>query len=79
MSVHAERYDQAFPKTVIVKKTVEDHKAVAQDQLGTVKNLGQGVLNGMLNDKTFGIRNLQGEGTWNAGRCIHGEPTEKEL
>jgi hypothetical protein len=29
MSVHAERFDQAFPKTVIVKKTVEDHKAVS--------------------------------------------------
>jgi hypothetical protein len=72
MSVHAERYDQAFPKTVIVKKTVEDHKAVAQDQLGQVKNLGQGLLNGHLEGKTFGIRNVQGDGTWNAGKCIHG-------
>jgi len=24
MSVHPERFDEAFPKTVIVKKTVED-------------------------------------------------------
>jgi len=79
MSVHAERYDQAFPKTVIVKKTVEDHKAVAQDQLGQVKNLGQGVHNGQLEGKTFGVRNVQGDGTWNAGLCIHGTPTEKEL
>ena len=29
MSLHSERYDGDFPKTVIVKKTVEDHKAVA--------------------------------------------------
>ena len=29
MSVHAERFESSFPKTVIVKKTVEDHKAVA--------------------------------------------------
>lgn len=29
MSIHAERFEAAFPKTVIVKKTVEDHKAVS--------------------------------------------------
>ena len=28
MSVHAERFENSFPKTVIVKKTVEDVKAV---------------------------------------------------
>jgi hypothetical protein len=38
--VHAEREQGAFPKTVIVKKTVEDAKAVQQDMLGKVKNLG---------------------------------------
>ena len=43
MSIHNERFDQGFPKTVIVKKTVEDAKAVTQDQLGKPKNLGQGV------------------------------------
>jgi len=42
MALHSERYDNAFPKTVIVKKTVEDHKAVASDLLGVSKNLGQG-------------------------------------
>ena len=41
-SVHQERYDQAFPKTVIVKKEVEDFRATAADPLGQVKNLGQG-------------------------------------
>lgn len=30
-SLHPERLGGAFPKTVIVKKTVEDHKAVAND------------------------------------------------
>ena len=39
-AVHSERYETAFPKTIIVKKDVEDLKAVSQDQLGTVKNLG---------------------------------------
>ncbi len=80
MSIHTERYDQGFPKTVIVKKTVEDQKAVAQDQLGKVKNLGQGKPQ-VPEDHSFGIKNLQGGGgaSWNAGRCIHGEPTEKEL
>jgi hypothetical protein len=28
MSIHAERFENNFPKTVIVKKTVEDVKAV---------------------------------------------------
>lgn len=28
MAIHNERFESAFPKTVIVKKTVEDHKAV---------------------------------------------------
>jgi hypothetical protein len=31
MSLQSERYDGDFPKTVIVKKNVEDHKAVTQD------------------------------------------------
>ena len=42
-SIHAERIDNAFPKTVIVQKTVEDVKGVVQDHLGQSKNLGQGV------------------------------------
>ena len=42
MALHAERYENQFPKTTIVKKTVEDHRAVAQDLLGVSKNLGQG-------------------------------------
>lgn len=28
MSIHNERFESGFPKTVIVKKTVEDSKAV---------------------------------------------------
>lgn len=30
-SIHAERTENAFPKTVIVKKTVEDMKSCAND------------------------------------------------
>ena len=79
MSIHSERYDQGFPKTVIVKKTVEDHKAVAQDQLGAVKNLGQGK-HPHSDDIVFGIKNIpRGGQDWNAAGCIHGNPTEKEL
>jgi hypothetical protein len=40
MSIHAERFENSFPKTVIVKKTVEDVKAVSSDLLGLSKNLG---------------------------------------
>lgn len=41
-ALQVERPEEAFPKTMIVKKTLEDHKAVAGDNLGRVKNLGQG-------------------------------------
>jgi len=40
MALHNERHDEQFPKTIIVKKTVEDHKGVALDNLGVSKNLG---------------------------------------
>lgn len=40
-AVHSERLDEAFPKTVIVQKIVEDTKATQQDKLAGVKNLGQ--------------------------------------
>ena len=43
LSIHSERYDCAFPKTIIVEKTVEDVKSTQQDQLGKSKNLGLGV------------------------------------
>lgn len=40
MALHNERLSEDYPKTTIVKKTVEDHFAVANDQLGYSKNLG---------------------------------------
>jgi len=71
-----ERIEEAFPKTVIVKKIVEDQKAVTQDMLGTVKNLGQG-LAPHPQGHTYGTmrRNLD----WNAAKCINGDPSEREL
>ena len=78
MSIHNERFDNAFPKTVIVKKTVEDVKAVSQDLLGQSKNLGQGKPP-LPADHAFGVKNIVGTGVWNAAKCIHGEPTEREL
>lgn len=42
MAVNPERFEEAYPKTVIVKKVVEDVKSVVNDQLGASKNLGQG-------------------------------------
>lgn len=77
-ALHNERVEEHFPKTTIVKKTIEDHKAVGGDLLGKSKNLGQGQSD-RGDDFVHGIRNLQGGDTWNAARCIHGQPTEKEL
>jgi hypothetical protein len=78
MAIHNERPEEHFPKTVIVKKTVEDHKAVSQDLLGVSKNLGQGQ-DSRGADFVHGVRNVQGGDTWNAARCIHGEPTQVDL
>lgn len=75
-AIHHERVDEAFPKTVIVKKQVEDVRAVITDNLGQVKNLGQSqvprpddFVHGHKNDYTV----------WNAGKCITGEANEEQL
>lgn len=39
-AVQPERVDEEFPKTIIIKKTVEDHFATTNDTLGKSKNLG---------------------------------------
>lgn len=54
--MHQERYDQTFPKTVIVKKEVEDMRAVTQDQLAATRNLGQGA-HPVPDNFVFGKRN----------------------
>jgi len=77
-AIHHERPEEQFPKTVIVKKTVEDHNAVANDQLGVSKNLGQGQ-NPRGPDFVHGIRNVTGADPWNAARCIHGEPRDCDV
>lgn len=76
-SLHPERLESKFPKTVIVKKTVEDFKQVAHDILGKSKNLGQGEVP-IDRDHAFGISTI-GNDAWNAAKCIHGEPGEKEI
>ena len=77
MALHSERYDNVYPKTTIIKKTVEDHIAVSADVLGISKNLGQGQ-EPRGDDFVHGIRNVQGSDPWNAGRCIHGEPNPSQ-
>jgi hypothetical protein len=76
-SLHPERKQGAFPKTVIVKKTVEDFKQVAHDILGKPKNLGQGAPP-ISPDQAFGVSTV-GNDAWNAAKCIHGEPSEREV
>jgi hypothetical protein len=66
-----ERLEESFPKTVIVKKIVEDQKAVTTDMLGTVKNLGQGQTQKPA-EHVYGYRIAVDE--WNAAKCINGEP-----
>lgn len=76
-ALHNERLEEAYPKTTIVQKVVEDHKAVSADQLGVTKNLGQGQTD-RGSEFVHGVRNLSDVDHWNAARCIHGEPTAKQ-
>lgn len=76
-SLHPERREGGFPKTVIVKKTVEDFNQVSHDILGKPKNLGQGKPP-VPEDQPFGISTI-GNDAWNAAKCMHGEPTEREI
>lgn len=78
MAIHNERPEEQFPQTIVVKKTVEDQKAVASDLLGTSKNLGQGQTS-RGPDFVHGVKNVQQDDAWNAARCIHGEPIERDL
>jgi hypothetical protein len=70
-----ERFEESYPKTVIVKKVVEDAKAVQNDMLGTVKNLGQGQTQKPL-DHAFGYRHPVD--SWNAAMCINGNPSDQK-
>jgi hypothetical protein len=51
---------------------------VASDILGKSKNLGQGQ-NDRGGEFVHGIKNVVAGDPWNAARCIHGEPTEREV
>jgi hypothetical protein len=76
-SLHPERKEGGFPKTIIVQKTVEDFKNVSHDILGKPKNLGQGELP-LPKDHIFGCSTI-GQDAWNAAKCLHGEPTDREV
>ena len=78
-AIQPERVETSFPKTVIVKKAVEDFKAVTGEPLGKPKNLGQGPLP-VPKDFVFGVKSLPDpKDNWNAAKCITGEPTKATL
>lgn len=46
--------------------------------LGQTKNMGQG-MPPVPQEHSYGIKNIVGGDNWNAARCIHGQPSAKEL
>lgn len=62
---------------MIVQKTVEDHKSVTHEVLGKSKNLGQGKPP-LTDDHIYGLKNV-GTESWNAAKCIHGEPDNERM
>ncbi|KAM3131622.1 hypothetical protein pb186bvf_016286 [Paramecium bursaria] len=69
-----ENTDDAYPKTVVIKKNQEDWKNYNEDPLGKPKNLAQ------MNERmpeVFGVQRRDEQ--WTAGQCISGQPTAKEV
>ena len=65
-----------FPKTRIVQLKQEDFRNFKDDQLGMVKNLAQN--HDKDTSQAFGAR-LGGPDAWNAGKCISGEGSLKDV
>jgi hypothetical protein len=68
-AVHHERINDSYPKTIIVKKQIEHHRAFSHDALGKSRNYG--VAKTHRPDFAHGFRNDLS--AWNAGKCIQGE------
>ena len=77
MALQPERYQQNYPQTLIVKKNVEDYRNVIHEELGKTKNLGTGKVP-LDVQHSFG-ENKKRCDDWGVGKCIEGEPSEREL
>jgi hypothetical protein len=77
-SLRHDTAEAAYPKTRVVKKTVEDYRSTAHEELGRPRNLGTGKTN-LGNDVVFGGTHRPTEMDWGAGMCIHGKPSDREL
>jgi len=65
--------DANYPITKIAKKNLEDYRQATADMVGKPKFKGTLKLT-YADGFTFGVKSIVGE-AWNAGKCIHGEPT----
>ena len=67
---------EAFPKTTLVKKNIEDFRDFAQDTLGMPRNLGQ-TKRIVDPNQIFGV-NTKPDDEWHAKECIRGDASFKE-
>jgi len=72
-----ETADEAFPKTTIVKKNVEDFRDYNRDHIGKPKNLAQ-VNPYVGSDFVYGYKPKDKE-PWNVAKCITGEAVFKQV
>ena len=77
MALQPERYQQDYPKTLIVKKNVEDYRNVIHEELGKTKNLGTGKVPKPV-EHSYGQDQHRAD-DWGVGMCIGGEPSAREL
>ena len=65
-----------YPKTKLVEKRLEDFREATEDLLGKSKYYGtlHPSLTALTDSYVFGKKSQLGD-AWNAGRCIHGDPS----
>lgn len=73
-AIHEERLHESFPKTVIVRKAVDDFNALNHDNLASSRLHGQSQ-SPRSPDYTYGYKN--DTSGWNAAKCLSGEPSER--
>ena len=75
-SLQTDNLYNPYPKTKLVLKRLEDFRVSTDDMLGRSKYFGtlHPKLTSLTDSYAFGKKNNLGD-AWNAGRCIHGDPS----
>lgn len=65
-----------FPKTKLVEKRLEDFRNATENLIGKSKFKGS-IKDDIDSDYIFGLRSIKGDDHWNLGKCLHGDPNNR--